>query len=203
MDQVTNAGNDEREHQRNNPHRHQNSKGVARAGAITAACKKEHEQAYLRAAMEILTAQYMSDVDIKPRSTLHLGKSANAFSIFAQPPAIISSPLLTLSAEQSLLQSMCDIVKPPKKPLNLKIFMRRAPTQEEFFRGALSRNPINLSSLKAGSSGIDDRTSSDEPIFADLRNHIAKDLQMEDSAELLDLLVASVSQSFFSVIPEQ
>lgn len=64
--------------------------------------------------------------------------------------------------------------------------MRRAPTQEEFFRGAISRNPINLSSLKAGTSG-----DNAEPTFGDLRKHIAKDLQMEDSAELLELLVAS------------
>ncbi|KAL3795660.1 hypothetical protein HJC23_002067 [Cyclotella cryptica] len=193
MDQVTAvSGNDDREHNRNNPHRQQGAKGTARSGGTSLAFKKEHEQAYLRAGMEILSAQYLGGREGNGFSSSSPStKHVNAFSIFSQPPAFFPSPLLTLSAEQSLLQSMCDIVKPPRKPLNLKIFMRRAPTQEEFFRGALSRNPINLSSLKAGSSGGDDRTNSDEPTFGDLRKYIAKDLQMEDSAELLELLVAS------------
>ena len=196
MDQVTAAsGNDDREHHRNNPHRQQGAKSPARGGGTSLAFKKEHEQAYLRATMEILSAQYLGGREGNNlRSPPPRAKCVNACSIFSQPPALFSSPLLTLAAEQSLLQSMCDIVKPPRKPLNLKIFMRRAPTQEEFFRGALSRNPINLSSLKASTSGGDDRTSSDEPTFGDLRKYIAKDLQMEESAELLELLVASVSR---------
>ena len=121
-------------------------------------------------------------------------KCVNSSSIYLKPPALFPSLLLTIDVEQSLLQSMCDIVKPPHKPLNLKIFMRQAPTQEEFFQGALSCNPINLSLLKASASGGDDCTSSDEPTFGDLRKYIAKDLQMEESAELLELLVASVSK---------
>jgi hypothetical protein len=96
--------------------------------------------------------------------------------------------------------------------LDLKIFLRRAPTQEEYIRGSLSRNPIGLSSLRAacaasgaggGSSGVSPdkrRTSSrgvgpsglnDEPLVGNLHMHRAKDLQMEDSSELLKLLVAN------------
>jgi hypothetical protein len=145
-----------------------------------------------------------------------LGTSCNSmrrFSIFATPcTTIITPPLLTSNAEQSLLKSLCNIVKPPRKPLNLKIFLRRAPTQEEFFRGSLNRNPISLSSLRAagaassgggggtGSAGVEERrttgggggsSGSDEALVSDLRLHIAKDLQMEDSAELLELLVAN------------
>ncbi len=84
--------------------------------------------------------------------------------------------------------------------------------QEEFFRGSLSRNPIALSSLRAagaassggggatGSAGGEERqtttggggsSGSDKPLGSDLCLHIAKDLQMEDSAELLELLVAN------------
>ena len=60
----------------------------------------------------------------------------------------------SLTAEQSLLESAMSIVRPPKKPVNIKMIMRRAPTQEEFFRGSLSRNPISLSMLKSsGGSG--------------------------------------------------
>jgi hypothetical protein len=81
---------------------------------------------------------------------------------------------------------MVNIVKPPKKPLNSKIILRRAPTQEEFFRGALTKNPISLTMLK--SRGGDGQS---EPTVRDLRQHIANDLQMGDSAELLELLVAN------------
>ena len=98
-----------------------------------------------------------------------------------------SISLLLPKSEQLLMKSICNIVKPPKKPLNLKVFMRRAQTQEEFFRGSLSRNPIPLSSLKpAVGSG-----PPSEPTIRDLRQHIAKDLQMSESAELLELLVAN------------
>ena len=72
------------------------------------------------------------------------------------------------------------------------VFMRRAPTQEEFFRGSLSRNPILISSLKVDSQRTSSSgTSDDEPRVKDLRQHIANDLQMADSAELLELLVAN------------
>jgi hypothetical protein len=96
--------------------------------------------------------------------------------------------VLTPSAEQELLHNICNIVRPPKEPPKLKVFLRRAPTQEEFFRGSLSQNPILLSSLK----GDVNTTSSDyDPTVKDLRQHIANDLQMADSAELLELLVAN------------
>ena len=85
---------------------------------------------------------------------------------------------LTVTGENYLLKALNKIVKPPVKPLNTKIIMRRAPTQEEFFRGSLSRNPISLASLKKG-----------DPTVADLRQHIANDLQMADSAELIEIIV--------------
>ena len=86
-----------------------------------------------------------------------------------------------LEVEQSLLECMMNIVRPPKKPLNTKLILRRAPTQEEFFRGNLSRNPISVSMLK----------NNKDPTVADLRQWIADDLQMSDSAELLEVLVAN------------
>lgn len=183
MDQVAAAGNDDRDQQRNNPHRQSSAKSHTRDGALSLTGKKEQ---VLIAAMSVLNSPARNSNTTPVRE-----RSVKPSSIFSQPPAIFRSPLLTLSSEQSLMQSMCDIVKPPKKPLNLKVFLRRAPTQEEFFRGAVSRNPINISSLKTGTSGGGDNA---EPTFKDLRVHIAKDLQMEDSAELLELLVASVSR---------
>ena len=99
----------------------------------------------------------------------------------------------SLSAEQALLESAMAIVRPPKKPVNIKMIMRRAPTQEEFFRGSLSRNPVSLSMLKPTGSDAAPSTPGEvyEPTVRDLRQHIADDLQMSDSAELLELLVAN------------
>ena len=98
--------------------------------------------------------------------------------------------ILTPSAEHILIQSICDIVKPPKKPLKLKVYMRRAPTQEEFFRGSLAQNPIFISSLKTEQGSSSSNASDNEPRVKDLRQRIANELQMGDSAELLELLVA-------------
>jgi len=92
--------------------------------------------------------------------------------------------LLSDLAEKALLTSLCNIISPPPKPCNLKIFLRRAPTQEEFFRGGLSKNPILISSI-AVSGNVEEGAK-----VSDLRQHIANDLQMTDSAELLELLVA-------------
>jgi hypothetical protein len=96
---------------------------------------------------------------------------------------------LVLAAEKSLEEAMNRIIKPPKKPLNTKIILRRAPTQEEFFRGNLSRNPIPLNAL--GQAAAPTQGDSYEPTVADLRRHIAQDLQMGDSAELIEILVAN------------
>jgi hypothetical protein len=98
--------------------------------------------------------------------------------------------LLSISSEQCLLKTICDVVKPPKKPLNLKLFMRRAPSQEEFFRGALSRNPISIAALTSDTNSVSGGGSND-PTVRDLRRYIANDLQMSDSAEMLELLVGN------------
>ena len=90
---------------------------------------------------------------------------------------------LSVDAENYLFESVNQIITPPKKPLRTKIIMRRAPTQEEFFRGTLSRNPISIDSLAV--------STDEEPTVGDLRQHIANDLQMADSAELIEILVAN------------
>mmetsp|Transcript_24340 Transcript_24340/g.36776 ORF Transcript_24340/g.36776 Transcript_24340/m.36776 type:complete len:1632 (-) Transcript_24340:3-4898(-) len=94
---------------------------------------------------------------------------------------------LSASAEHQLWQSICNVVRPPKKPLNLKIFMRRAPTQEEFFRGSLTRNPVHLSHIAAAAS----LANTNEPTVRHLRQYIAEQLQMTESAELIELLCAN------------
>lgn len=155
----------------------------------TATIDKSHEwrkSAYIQAGMEILRKQHNGT-----KNFISINTPQNS----AQRPNTLRSPILTPSAEQSLVQSICKIVKPPKKPLKLKIFMRRAPTQEKFFRGNISRNPLLISSIKivqdTSSNSSADRLESKEPRVRDLRQHIANDLQMGDSAELLELLVAN------------
>ena len=231
LDDINLASSD---HRTRNPHRQSRSNAVGfrsfgdASGAGTAGSssvsgaigglspielelkKREREQNFLCAAMSILAAQFPALAyggKSGCASSTAERCSAQRLSFSAMPCAtIITPPLLTSNAEQSLLKSLCNIVKPPRKPLNLKIFMRRAPTQEEFFRGNLNKNPIALSSLRAADAGPSNSGGgggggssnnagvgggSDEPLVSDLRLHIAKDLQMEDSAEMLELLVGN------------
>ena len=133
---------------------------------IDESTKAFRSEVFLRANVEVLEAQYPA----------HNHNKYNC--------------ILTPAAEQCLLKALCDLVKPPKVPLKLKVFMRRAPTQEEFFRGSLSRNPILISSLSVHQGSGSIGSSEDDASVRDLRQHIANDLQMADSAELLELLVA-------------
>eukprot|EP00563_Minutocellus_polymorphus_P000062 CAMPEP_0181039188 /NCGR_PEP_ID=MMETSP1070-20121207/10333_1 /TAXON_ID=265543 /ORGANISM="Minutocellus polymorphus, Strain NH13" /LENGTH=2292 /DNA_ID=CAMNT_0023117017 /DNA_START=13 /DNA_END=6891 /DNA_ORIENTATION=- len=158
----------------------------------SAATKAKRKSAYLKTGMSLLVAQHAS-----PH---HAQRSAAAVSSSLSPSIVLSPPILTTAAEQSLLKSMCDIVRPQKKPVNLKMFLRRAPTQEEFFRGNLTRNPVSLAHLAktrsgtssgAAAGGAGQGSGGNEPTVRDLRDHIAKDLQMSDSAEMLEILVAN------------
>jgi len=193
-------------------HKQHLGKGASLSGvttSISAPSKNCRKQAFLRAGMEVLEAQHPyvqgSNLFQSRASSNESVASGMRTELSFVHCADIMPPLLTPSAEQSLILSLCNIIKPPKKTPNLKVFMRRAPTQEEFFRGSLSRNPIPISSLKtnptsgtssATTTAISNKaTSSDdtdnEARVIDLRQHIANDLQMSDSAELLELLVAN------------
>ncbi len=96
---------------------------------------------------------------------------------------VLDAQSIPIHAEQDLINDVLNIVRPPIKPVNAKIILRRAPTQEDFFRGSLSKNPVSLQMLR--------KDGSPEPTVRDLRQLIADDLQMSDSAELLELLVAN------------
>ena len=125
---------------------------------------------YIKAAMEVLAIQHPPISKSKAPQKQHRGVAP-----------------LTIAAEKALMASIMHIVKPEKKPLDGKIILRRAPTQEEFFRGNHSKDLISFSMLKSTSSG----NNKEEPTVRDLRQHVATDLQMEDSAELLEVLVAN------------
>jgi E3 ubiquitin-protein ligase UBR4 len=117
----------------------------------------EQRTMYIQAAMQVLALQHHS----------------------SQPDAP-NGNYLSIAAENELLGSLNQVVQPPKEPNSTQILLRRAPTQEEFFRGSLRRNPVAVSSL-----------GPEEPTVGDLRNHIAQELQMADSAELLEIIVAN------------
>jgi hypothetical protein len=149
--------------------------------------KIERDKNLIRASMEVLHAQYRQRWT---ELSTNIPTSRPECHGFLRST---SSPLLTITAEQLILQNICDIVKPPPKPFKMKIVMKRAPTQEEFFRGSLSRNPINIESIKVSGqrSSLHSLGGIEEPSVRDLRQHIATDLNMEDSAELLELLVGN------------
>ena len=145
----------------------------------SAATKGKRKSAYLKTGMSLLEAQHVSTHHSQRMAVI--GPSSHSSTI------VLSPPILTTAAEQSLLKSMCDIIRPQKKPVNLKMFLRRAPTQEEFFRGNLTRNPVSLAHLAKHRAGNAASTSTDgagqgsggnEPTVRDLRDHIAKDLQV-------------------------
>jgi len=130
---------------------------------------KERQKSYVVACTQILESLY------PPLVSIQLNRN-------------VRSEYLTLKGESRMLKSMNTIIKPPKKPLETKVILRRAPTQEEFFRGSLTQNPVPFASLRPRSASASD---SYDPTVADLRQHIANDLQMSDSAELIEILVAN------------
>lgn len=145
----------------------------------SAATKGKRKSAYLKTGMSLLEAQHVPSHHSQRMAVI--GPSSNSSTI------VLSPPILTTAAEKSLLKSMCDIIRPQKKPVNLKMFLRRAPTQEEFFRGNLTRNPVSLAHLAKNRAGNASNTATDgagqgpsgnEPTVRDLRDHIAKDLQV-------------------------
>ena len=157
-----------------------NSEGSCLDADVGESSRDWRSKAYVRAGLEVLASQHPMNHHTAEGAITRRDNGTHRIS---------AQSVLTPSAEQGLLKSICDIVKPPKKPLKLKVFMRRAPTQEEFFRGSLTRNPILISSLKTSASSSS--LSENDQTVKDLRQHIANDLQMADSAELLELLVAN------------
>lgn len=131
----------------------------------------ERQRMYIAACMEVLTTHY------PPSQHSLVGSNRQSY--------------LQLLGEHRLIKSINGVIKPQKRPLDIKVVMRRAPTQEEFFRGSLSQNPVPISALKLRSTRRSSESDVSEPTVGDLRQHIADDLQMSDSAELIEILVAN------------
>ena len=130
---------------------------------------KKRSQQYIYAAMEVLAIQH------PPISKLKTPQQQNEQLV-----------PLTKEGEKALMDSVMSIVKPEKKPIDGKIILRRSPTQEEYLRNH-SKDIISFSTLMSHFAG----NNNEEPTVRDLRQYIADDLQMGDSAEMLEVLVAN------------
>ena len=129
---------------------------------------------------------------LERRKAFLLASLQVASSLYPVLPARVRrKDFLDTSGENTLWEGMSRAILPPKAPTpDIKVILRRAPTQEEFFRGNLSTNPVDLELLRQtrGHVAADDDY---EPTVGDLRQHIANDLQMGDSAELIEILIAN------------
>jgi hypothetical protein len=65
-----------------------------------------------------------------------------------QEAAVMIAGPVSGATASFLIGQVLALVQPPKKVPNFKIQLRRAPTQEEFFRGNLARNPLHFSDLE-------------------------------------------------------
>ena len=138
---------------------------------------EERKEALITASMQVLERLYPPHNHHSPTG----GGKAQTYNHHHRQEKFMNT-----SGELALLKNVNNLIRPLKKTSTTKIILRRAPTQEEFFGGSLSRNPITISSLKPSTAD-----PSYEPTVADLRQHIADDLQMSDSAELIEILVAN------------
>ena len=152
------------------------SRSVQSQITVSTSSDDEKKRFLILATMQALFAQHAAFLLRSPLETGSFQPSGNR--------------LLSITSEQMLLKTICNVVKPPKKPSTLKIFMRRAPSQEEFFRGSLSRNPIQVAALTVDSNSTS-TTDDNDPTVRDLRRFIANDLQMAESAEMLEILVGN------------
>lgn len=107
---------------------------------------------------------------------------------------------LSSTSLELLLELMSAASCPRQIKPHVALQLRRAPTQDEFFRGNLPRSSVSIDDIprsrgrnrssSAQQSDEDDLDDSDnEPTMADLRRKIAVDLDMADAAEMLELVV--------------
>lgn len=103
--------------------------------------------------------------------------------------AIVSACVLELKAANRrndaqgiaiLLEELCQMLCPERKKPTCLISLNKAPTQEEFIRGSMSRNPYSSASF-------------DGPLMRDVKNKICQDLDLPGLLEddfAMELLVA-------------
>ena len=171
------------------------SKNALSLESDDSSCRIEKRKLYILASMQVLMTLQHPEPKVPSNTIATIPTVDNA------PTLSVSKKYLSITSENELIGSINMVVKPPVKPVVTRIVLRRAPTQEEFFRGSLTRNPVPVNMLLNNGSGNtanstknrgDTTANSDqEPTIHDLRQYIANDLQMSDSAELIEIIVAN------------
>ncbi|CAM9374506.1 unnamed protein product [Chrysoparadoxa australica] len=155
------------------------TKAVAKLEQVMIQGGKLQQRRYVSAAVRVLLRSAISP---DPKQLHHHHHHHHHGVVLVLPPASV----------KSLLQEVQNIVVPPTALPGFLVLLKRAPSQEEFFRGNLPTNPIQATSiLDASSAAAASGSSPAEPTMRDLRHRIAMDLDMVDATELLELLVCN------------
>eukprot|EP00742_Colponemidia_sp_Colp-10_P004531 GILJ01004836.1.p1 GENE.GILJ01004836.1~~GILJ01004836.1.p1 ORF type:complete len:2747 (+),score=454.59 GILJ01004836.1:625-8241(+) len=76
-----------------------------------------------------------------------------------------------------IFEQLCNIVCPEKPEPTYLLNLNKAPTQEEFIRGSMTKNPYQSTEIG--------------PLIRDVRSKICADLNIRDAMEIMELLVAN------------
>jgi len=100
---------------------------------------------------------------------------------------------LSANAIETLLEMMSEAACPKRVKSTVLLELRRASTQDEYFRGNLPRTAISVDDIpRIGAQENkenDEDDDTEEPTMGDLRAKIAADLDMASAADMLELLV--------------
>lgn len=86
-----------------------------------------------------------------------------------------------------VLDEMCAGLSQESKRSPIRVFLQRAPTQEDYFRGNIPKNPLSTDEIPVQDV---DGTAGAEPTMGDLRAKIGADLDLENATDVMELLVA-------------
>jgi hypothetical protein len=106
---------------------------------------------FLHAAVTVLRHNAIS----AHHHALHQQQQLYSAAYSSSASDVSGASALPLGSVTALLSEMCDVVKPPRRLPRFAVLLRRAPTQEEFFRGNLPTNPIYSSDVAVVSGKCD------------------------------------------------
>ena len=86
-----------------------------------------------------------------------------------------------------VLDEMIAGLSPEQKRSPIRVFLQRAPTQEDYFRGNIPKNPLSTDEIPI--QDVENNATS-EPTMGDLRAKIGADLDLENATDVMELLVA-------------
>ncbi|EWM26839.1 Zinc finger, ZZ-type [Nannochloropsis gaditana] len=160
--------------------------------------KAEEEDAYIAAVVSLLVEE------VEEMDTYSLTTASNPTLL--RPSSGIPSPETSSKNQKHrkvcmLLRILKDSIAPPRTHTPYRIQFRRAPSQDDFFRGNLARNPVWAKDIEdfVSESNDDEAINAKDtsqihgreegPTVRDLRRWLARELGIVDSLELLECLV--------------